>query len=200
MRKAILIGAAIAAVGAGVALAQGPWKGHGGYGYGPRGHDGYYEAGPRGGWGRGGRHGRRGERIERRFEQLDADKDGLVSAEEIAAARAARFKEMDANGDGAVDAREMVDFRMMRRAKRRIERLDQNGDGVLQQDELPARRAFTRFDLNGDGAVSKAEARLAAEHMGPRGRRGRWGRGWDRGGWADEPGRPADGPEPGAPE
>lgn len=178
MKKALLIGAAVVAIGAGAALAHGPWRGHHGHGHGYYGgHHGGYEA-------RGHRRGKAGRMLEQRFDQFDADGDGLVTREELAAARSERFSAMDADGDGAVTAEELVQFRMLRRAQRRIERMDQNGDGVLQETELRmGARMFDRFDLNADGAVSRAEIDIARDAM--RGKRGwgrrdgerRWGRG-----------------------
>lgn len=196
MKKALLIGTAVAlVVGAGAAMAHGPWRGHDGgyYGYhgqqdGWRGRRGADDAkGPRSQFGRGS-----GRMIEQRFAALDANKDGKVTTEEIDAARAARFKEMDADGDGSVTPEEMVQHQLLQRAKRRIARMDVDGDGKIQESELPSGgRMFSRFDLNGDGAVTKAEIEIARDAMGGgrgwgRGEGRGWGRGgpgWDRGGW-----------------
>ena len=179
MKKILLIGGAVAALTAGAALAHG---GKGGFGR----HHGGYHHGHHGDYGhRKGRHHRRGERIEKRFGELDADGDGLVTKAEMDAAKANRFKAMDSNGDGAVDARELVEYRMLRRAERRIARLDKNEDGKLQADELPDRKSLTRFDLNNDGAVSRAEIDLAMKYRG--GRHGRDGKPGDRKGGDDAP-------------
>lgn len=177
MKKAFLIGTAVVALGvAGVALAHGGgWKGH-------QGRHGGYHQGHHGEHGFKGRRGRGGERAERRldkrFTELDADKDGLVTGEEIEAAHAERFKKMDGDGDGSVDARELVEYHMLRRAERRIARMDKNNDGVLQADEMPQRRGMMRFDLDNNGSVSRAEIEL-----GRRGKGGgrHWRRGPDRG-------------------
>jgi Ca2+-binding EF-hand superfamily protein len=72
------------------------------------------------------------------FAQLDADGDGRISAEEFAAfeRRHARgFARMDADGDGYVTKAEFDDARMAR-----FNALDVNGNGVIDADELPARK------------------------------------------------------------
>lgn len=198
MKKALLVSTAVLLIGAGAAMAHGPWSkgGHfggrhgGGYHHGMSGHE---FGGPR----RRGDHkmkrGRRGAGVEKQFEALDADSNGEVTAEEIAAAKAERFAAMDTNGDGSVDAREMVEYRMLQRAERRIKRLDKNEDGVMQADELPDRnQRLTRFDLDNNGTITRAELDLVAKHMGSRGGR-RWRDRDDRRGPGGE--APAEAPE-----
>ncbi|MEL6317581.1 MAG: hypothetical protein AAFR16_08085 [Pseudomonadota bacterium] len=133
--------------------------------------------------------------MERRFDEVDADGDGSVTRAEIDAWRAARFERIDANGDGALDAEELVRDRLRRRAERRIRRLDQNEDGVLQPNEMPDRmgRLFDRADLDENGAVTKTELRLARKRgRGDRdGMRRRW-----RGDGADRLDGPDAAPEP----
>lgn len=83
----------------------------------------------------------RAGRIGRRFERADADRDGLLTAAEIAAAAerhgARRIERLvrraDADGDGRVSKSEATKV-----AEARFERLDQNGDGLLQAAELAA--------------------------------------------------------------
>ncbi len=91
----------------------------------------------------------------------------------------------DANGDGAVSPEELRSAmprpeRRLRaenvspeeRRQRMIERLDANGDGKLQVDELPERMrgAFRGADTNADGVLSVEEMQQAREAL--RGRRG----------------------------
>jgi Ca2+-binding EF-hand superfamily protein len=53
-----------------------------------------------------------------------------------------------------------------------MDRLDANSDGVLSADEIAsgkrAERRFDRVDQDGDGAITKAEFDAAREHMGKR--------------------------------
>lgn len=114
------------------------------------------------------------------FATLDADGDGGVTLAELEALGAARFAAIDADGDGAVSAQELLahraaqeTVRATRRAERMIERLDDNGDGVLQIEELhdPRRsvdRMFARADTDEDGVLSAQEFREAQERMGDR--------------------------------
>lgn len=83
--------------------------------------------------------------MARNFERFDADADGRVTREEIAAARARRHEEMrvraeerwraaDANGDGAIDLAEAQ--AKMPRAAQNFGRIDADGNGLLSRDEM----------------------------------------------------------------
>jgi len=196
--------------------------------------DGQDRRGPdrrRGGWGRqqgeGDGWGQRGEQRGRRSRQgrrqrppvlhplmiaLDADKDGEISADEIANAAAA-LKALDKNGDGKL-ARDELRPELPGRGNRAdrdgpggpagadlVERImshDENGDGKVTEDEMPApmRRMLDRADTNLDGAIDEAEAQKLTEEFG-RGRGGP-GRGDRRGGRSDGPRRRSE-QQPGPP-
>ncbi len=81
--------------------------------------------------------------------------------------RAAYLAFFDCGGDGRVGEAEYVQY-----MSRGFARMDANGDGVLQTDELPGRRGeaislaafqdnlrrqFHRMDRNGDGWLDAAE-------------------------------------------
>jgi Ca2+-binding EF-hand superfamily protein len=110
------------------------------------------------------------------FEELDANSDGLIAADEMQAHREARFALADTDGDGAL-TREEMETRMegeqtKRRAKfidRMFKKRDANGDGMLTMAEMAdgrADRMFSKADANGDGFVSKAEFDSARESHG----------------------------------
>lgn len=133
------------------------------------------------------------------FDEVDANSDGVVTPDEIAAWKAARFAEVDGNGDGKVDAAELAAKaeadrvrREQARAEAMVARLDANGDGVLTADELdhgPGRDMLGRIDADGDGNITRAEAEAAFARM--KDRHGKWDRkrgddghhGRDRHGW-----------------
>lgn len=123
----------------------------------------------------------RDDRRAEMFQELDANNDGTVSAEEFNN-RQDRFARADVDGNGLLTVEEMVatgQANAERRAARMIERLDADGDGALSQAEIEDRRnparLFARLDANDDGVVSEEE--FADARMGHRGggkRHGKW--------------------------
>lgn len=101
------------------------------------------------------------------FEEVDANKDGKLSKDELAAHAEARFNQTDTNNDGLVSEAELrarIAQRMEDRADRKVSRMmkhhDANDDGQLSQDEMKPKHAdkmMKRVDTDGDGAISKAE-------------------------------------------
>lgn len=73
------------------------------------------------------------------FDDADSNKDGLVSRDEFIAARAGQFNRLDRNGDGFIDDADIP--------KRLLARRQQQGGGQV----------LAQFDTNGDGRVSKDE-------------------------------------------
>lgn len=115
------------------------------------------------------------------LDAIDADKDGELSAEEIANA-ATTLKTLDKNSDGKLDMVEMrPNFEGMGRGfggppggpgfgggsggggseemKNRLIAMDANKNGKLEKDEIPERMQsmFSRADKNEDGAIDKEE-------------------------------------------
>ncbi|SEA53447.1 EF-hand domain-containing protein [Rubrimonas cliftonensis] len=79
-------------------------------------------------------------RLDRMFERLDADGDGRLVRDEIAAF-GARVMEADADGDGRVTREEFAAARGERRAQARFGRLDADGDGAISREEFLANAA-----------------------------------------------------------
>lgn len=111
------------------------------------------------------------------FEILDLDGDGVITEADLAGAAGARFAEADLDGDGSLSAEELTaraEARMADRITAMIDRFDDNGDGVIQPEEMAdhgpdAARFMERFDTDGDGAVSVEEFEMArADHDGRR--------------------------------
>lgn len=105
---------------------------------------------------------------------IDADKDGTLSAEEIAAADEA-IATLDVNGDGLVDEEELRPEPPSEEpdiVTILMEHHDKDGDGLLTVDELLpglARGLLSEADTDGDGALSEAELTAWAEAWEPPG-------------------------------
>ena len=141
------------------------------------------------------------------FQALDADRDGTISAAELANAPAS-LKALDRNGDGKLTEDEVRPQFGEGRGRRggggdepgetaapsademvqTLMAFDKNGDGKLTKDELPERMQgiFDRADANHDGVLTADEIRKSAQSGGPaqqgrgerrEGREGRGGRG-----------------------
>ena len=129
--------------------------------------------------------GDRGAMFLEEFDLIDADKDGKITAAELAARREARFAAADTDANGSLNAEELTAFHVAQMAEKMAERttkmlqwMDTNGDGGLSADEMPegpSPRHLARLDADGDGAISKAEAEAAVERMGDRTRKHRKG-------------------------
>ena len=117
----------------------------------------------------------RGAMLIEMFDTIDADKDGKVTQDELAAHRAAEFAAADTNSDGALSAEElqakMMAEMLARQSARMIENMDNDGNGSLSVEEMgegPMAGNFARIDSDNDGAISKEEAQAAAEKVGKR--------------------------------
>lgn len=96
--------------------------------------------------------------------RADANNDGNITREEFLARPTERFNQLDANNDGVISATERPQ-RGERgdRRERRADRpnMDANNDGSISRAEFAAMGAamFERLDANDDGRVSQEEAR-----------------------------------------
>lgn len=140
-------------------------------------------------WGKdrmGGHHdGPRGPMFQ--FEEVDANTDGKITQDEVAAYFKARFDSADADKDGALSPEEMAAQmqtrqaeRIAKRAEHMIANRDANDDGKLSFEEMQPKnegRMFDRLDDDKDGAISAEEFAQMQERMG--------GRGHDKQGYGD---------------
>ena len=113
------------------------------------------------------------DRGAKRLAKIDLDGNGSISQEEFLGMTKDRFNKIDADKNGEISVDEMMERmqrqRLEKRAKRRLERMDINGDGKVTLDELEnrAKKRFAMMDRNDDGAIEKSELR-GFKH-GPRG-------------------------------
>lgn len=117
-------------------------------------------------------------RAERLVKRYDANADGRVTREELAAGYKAWFAKRDKDGDGKLSAGERSRRfagkgaqpslgKLDERAAARFKSLDANGDGSVDAVEIAAsyterrdysvKRAMHRLDKNGDGSVTPDE-------------------------------------------
>jgi Ca2+-binding EF-hand superfamily protein len=112
---------------------------------------------------------------ESKMQMMDADKDGLITADEHSAGAKQMFTKMDADGDGAVTAAEMDAAHGEKQGDKaaprmssaeKIRAIDGNGDGRITagEHESAARDKFGKMDTNGDGKLSGSE--MEAGHAG----------------------------------
>ena len=100
------------------------------------------------------------------FSKIDLNNDNLISKTELMNHRKREFSFADTNHDGALSTEELIAARTTKvsfRAKRMMQILDQNSNGVLEFDELNSvisnrfGNIFKSLDLNNDGHLSKKE-------------------------------------------
>lgn len=167
-RSLIVVAAAVAMTGLAAMAQQGGTPAQPGPGAGPMAgpmHRGPMHgpmAGPMAGPMRGGMHGGW-------FTLLDADKDGKVSKDELAA----HFDRVDANKDGFLTPDEMHAHRMAQGGQA-FSRLDADGSGSLDRDEV---KSTSRLAANFDALDADKDGKLTPDEL-----RSAWaGRGFQRG-------------------
>jgi Ca2+-binding EF-hand superfamily protein len=120
--------------------------------------------------------------LDARFNAIDANHDGKISKDEMAAeqqrelqqAKAAitrkleeQFRQLDTNHDGKLSLQEFMaaapPIRTSETPEQMVARLDTNHDGKVGPDEFraPELAKFNRIDTNHDGVVSPEELRAA---------------------------------------
>lgn len=116
------------------------------------------------------------------FARLDTDGDGALTEDELPAELWGRLSAADTNGDGGITLDELIAFKPEDRPHGPrpggncdgvlFDRLDQNDDGLLAQDEVPEKlwERILAADTDEDGLISSAE--LAAFRPSPPSREG----------------------------
>lgn len=103
-------------------------------------------------------------RADKRFDRMDANRDGKLTADEVPARPMAPPPAADAATPPPPPAG----------GNRLFARLDANGDGAVDHAEYRAwaARRFDRVDANHDGTIDAAERQAARDAMGAMGRGG----------------------------
>ena len=93
------------------------------------------------------------------FQEMDADKDGKLSRQEIDAAAEKVFQEADKDRDGYLSEQE---FKAIQGARSKFRDLDRNKDGKLSMDEIrkSADNRFRYLDRNKDGSLDGLETNI----------------------------------------
>lgn len=115
--------------------------------------------------------------------RFDANDDCALSAGEVPDGVWERLVQADADGDGLVTAEELAATRAEHTAQSPLARFDGDSDGILTIDEVPSAiwERIVRADVNGDGVLTAGElssgrtvrsGRHSSPGRGPRGRRG----------------------------
>lgn len=108
------------------------------------------------------------------MQDADANKDGVLTREEVSAAKKARFATLDANGDGAISMDEMKvqhDEMMAKREakmsekmpKKMKERMSEKMAGMKGKKQSMMSEHFAKMDKNGDGTLTFDEFGHAGE-------------------------------------
>jgi len=111
-----------------------------------------------------------------KIKMMDTDGNGSISSAEHAAGVTKMFTEMDADKDGFVTAAEMdarhaamgdKDMKMKMSSADKIKSMDTDGDGKLSaaEHDAGAAKMFTDMDKDKDGSISKAEMDMGHDKM-----------------------------------
>lgn len=136
-----------------------------------------HRRGPQGPDGRGGPGSWR-EHHRAHLDEADANQDGNITRDEFLARPLELFARLDANRDGVISAQERQQAQDVRRGHSRMREgrndrpnPDANNDGQITREEFRAAGAahFDRMDANHDGRVTREEMQVAFEsHHGGR--------------------------------
>ncbi len=131
--------------------------------------------GGHGRWMQGGGSDRRGGAM-RMMEAYDTDGDGRLTQGEVDRSRAARVKKFDKDGDGMLSIGEYEALWLDAMRERMVDQFqehDADGDGKVTVEEFGKRyaRMIERMDRNGDGVLDEEDGKMRRRHRGDDGER-----------------------------
>ena len=99
-----------------------------------------------------------------RLEDMDANKDGRVTRDEMLTRATEHFDQADVNHDGTLTPEERKQA-FLKHAEERFAKHDKNKSGALEGDELPPHlaRFAARLDANHDGKLTREELRALGQ-------------------------------------
>ncbi len=108
--------------------------------------------------------------VERLFTILDTNDDGALTSDEIPASLLEAMAAIDTNDDGAITLEEIQDSRPDH-GSRGFGFLDDNGDGMVTEDEVNADiwERISPADTDTDGAVTEQELTTYRDSLPPKG-------------------------------
>jgi Ca2+-binding EF-hand superfamily protein len=111
--------------------------------------------------------------FERMLKKWDANGDGRISLDEYLAAAKSRFQQIDTQNKGGVTAAQIANSpsarkRIERRAQAMVKHLDTAGKGYVSHDEFiaAAKARFAKLDRNGDGKLTPDELAMLRKGQG----------------------------------
>jgi hypothetical protein len=116
---------------------------------------------PWGHWGHDGPWGHWGVAL---MEGMDADGNGTLSSAEVETFVATRAAEVDADKDGTITVEELdawIEQQRLKRMAERLARMDSDGNGTVTVEEFRASHVWrmARLDRDGDGTIEPDEMR-----------------------------------------
>lgn len=114
--------------------------------------------------------GHHGGMMLKHFDEVDADKDGKITQDELKAHHDAKRAEVDSDDDGKLSKAEFL-AKAEKRAERKFARMDKNEDGFITEDEKKMKKHhgkadyFNKLDADKDGALTKQELEAGKAKM-----------------------------------
>lgn len=106
--------------------------------------------------------GGRMQHMAKMIEEIDTNKDGAISAEELKVWQDGKISKFDSNANGTIELDEFEALWLEQKRSRMVDKFqhfDENGDGQITVGEIatPMNFMFQHMDRNNDGNITKEE-------------------------------------------